>query len=71
VTLKRIQPNRIFGFARHSEFDSDIFCVLDNITSPEGIPISAGQTLDVRIVARFDRKRSEWGFAVDSGRTVE
>ncbi|KKM18571.1 hypothetical protein LCGC14_1664340, partial [marine sediment metagenome] len=71
VTLKRIQPNRIFGFARHSEFDSDIFCVLNNITSPEGIPISAGQTLDVRIVARFDRKRSEWGFAVDSGRTVE
>jgi hypothetical protein len=71
VTLGRIHPRGEFGFAKHSEFDSDIFCWLANITSPEGLPVAAGQTLDVRLVTRFDRKSSEWKFAVKSGRIVK
>jgi hypothetical protein len=71
VTLGRIHPRGEFGFAKHSEFDSDIFCWLANITSPEGLPVAEGQTLDVRLVTRFDRKSSEWKFAVESGRIAE
>lgn len=71
VTLGRIHPRGEFSFAKHSEFDSDIFCWLANITSPEGLPVAEGQTLDVRLVTRFDRKSGEWKFAVESGRFAE
>lgn len=71
VTLGRIHPRGEFGFVKHSEFDNDIFCWLANITSQEGIPVAEGQTLDVRLVTRFDRKSSEWKFAVGSGRIAE
>lgn len=71
VTVKSVRPESNFGFAGHPEFDRDIFFVLSNISSPSGRPISPGQTLDVRLATRFDRKKEEWGFAVDSGRVVD
>lgn len=71
VTVKSVRPESNFGFAGHPDFDRDIFFVLSNISSPGGLPISPGQTLDVRLATRFDRKKEEWGFAVDSGRVVD
>jgi Putative DNA-binding domain len=71
VIVKSVRPESNFGFARHSDFDRDIFFILSNISSPGGLPISPGQTLDVRLVTRFDRKKEQWGFAVDSGRVVD
>jgi hypothetical protein len=71
VTVKSVRPESNFGVAGHPEFDRDIFFVLSNISSPSGRPISPGQTLDVRLATRFDRKKEEWGFAVDSGRVVD
>jgi|GEM_PF-2862778 len=71
VTVKSVRPESNFGFAGHPDFDRDIFFVLSNISSPGGLTISPGQTLDVRLATRFDRKKEEWGFAVDSGRVVD
>lgn len=71
VTVKYVHPEKNFGFAGHPEFDRDIFFVPSSISSPVGSPVSAGQVLDVRLVTRFDRKKEEWGFAVDSGRVAD
>ena len=71
VTVKSVAPESNFGFAVHPEFDGRIFFYLPNISSPDGLPISPGQTLDVRLATRFNRKKEEWGFAVDSGRVVD
>ena len=70
VTVKSVRPESNFGFAVHPEFDGLIFFYLPNISSPGGLPISPGQTLDVRLATRFDRNE-KWGFAVESGRVVD
>lgn len=71
VVLKRITAERGFGFARHPDFEPDIFCLLSKIAATDGNGLREGQALDVRITARFDAGRQSWGFAVESGRCVD
>jgi hypothetical protein len=71
VTVKSVRPEGDFGFVRHPQFDSDIFFRVATVSSPAGVPISPGQTLDVRLASRFDSKKERWGFVVDSGRVVD
>ncbi|WP_270933285.1 RNA-binding domain-containing protein [Falsiroseomonas oryzae] len=71
VVLKRITAERGFGFARHPDFEQEIFCLLSKIAVTDGNGLREGQALDVRITARFDAKRQSWGFAVESGRCID
>lgn len=71
VVLRRINAERGFGFAQHPDFQQDIFCLLSKLAAPDRNRLRDGQTLDVRIAARFDSGRQSWGFAVESGRSVE
>ncbi len=71
VVITAVRPEGDFGFAKHPQFDSEIYFRLTSISSPEGRPCSPGQTLDARLATRFDARRDRWGFAVDSGRVIE
>lgn len=71
VMLKRIPPERGFGFVRHPDFEQDIFCLLSKIAAKDHADLREGRALDVRITTRFDATRQSWGFAVESGRCVD
>ena len=70
VKVKYVHPENSFGFATHPDFERDIFFLLSAVSSNDYTEISAGQTLDVRVCTRFDQKKKEWGFAVESGRVL-
>ena len=71
VSLKRIPPEGNFAFARHPDFDADIFCLFPKLTPPDRSAYREGERLDVRIATRFDEKKKKWGYAVVSGRRIE
>ena len=71
VVLKRLTVERGFGFVRHPDFEQDIFCLLSKIAATDRDEMREGQKLNVRITTRFDEKKKRWGFAVDSGRSVD
>lgn len=71
VVLKRIAAERGFGFARHPNFEQDIFCLFSKISATDCNGLHEGQELDVRITVRFDTGRQRWGFAIESGRCVD
>ncbi|MBB1492292.1 putative DNA binding domain-containing protein [Paracoccus sp. MC1854] len=71
VVLKRIPAKRGFGFARHPDFEQDIFCLLSKIAATDRSKLREAQVLDVQITTRFDAGRKAWGFAVESGRCVD
>ena len=68
VVLKRLPPEQGFGFARHPDFEQDIFCHLSKIYVTDRNTLREGKVLDVRITTSFDERRKSWGFAVESGR---
>ena len=71
VTLKRIPPEGNFAFARHSDFDADIFCPFPKLSPPNRSAYREGERLDVRIATRFDDKKKKWGYAVVSGQRID
>lgn len=71
VELKRIPPERGFGFVRHPAFEQDIFCLLSKIAATDRNGLREGKALNVRITTSFDKARQRWGFAVESGHTVD
>lgn len=71
VTLKRIPPEGSFAFARHPDFDADIFCPFPKLSPPGRSAYREGDRLDVRIATRFDGKKKKWGYAVVSGRRID
>lgn len=71
VSLKRIPPEGNFAFARHPDFDADIFCPFPKLTPPDRSAYRVGERLDVRIATRFDERKKKWGYAVVSGRRIE
>ena len=71
VSLKSIPPEGNFAFARHPDFDADIFCPFPKLTPPDRSAYREGERLDVRIATRFDERKKKWGYAVVSGRRIE
>lgn len=71
VELKRIIPERGFGFARHPDFDQDIFCLLSKIAATDWNGLREGKELNVRITTSYDKARQRWSFAVESGHIVD
>lgn len=71
VVLKRIVPDRGFGFARHPDFEQEIFCMLSKIAVKDRSTLREGQELDTTISTRYDATRKSWGFAIESGRCVD
>lgn len=71
VTLKRIPPEGSFAFARHPDFDADIFCPFPKLSPPGRSAYREGERLDVRIATRFDEKKKKWGYAVVSGKRID
>lgn len=71
IVLKRIIAKQGYGFARHPNFEQDIFCLFSNIAVTDRHFLREGQALEVRITARFEHERQRWGFAVESGRSVD
>lgn len=71
VELKRITPERGFGFVRHPDFEQDIFCLFSKIAATDRNGLREGKGLNVRITTSFDQARQRWSFAVESGHTVD
>jgi cold shock CspA family protein len=71
VVLKQLNPERGFGFARHPDFEQEIFCHLSKIAATDRDEMREGKALNVRVTTRFDDRRQLWGFAVESGRCVD
>lgn len=70
VVLVGLPAGKAFGFARHPDFDRNIFCPLSKIATPDRSTLRKGQKLDVRIITSFDATAQRWGFAVESGRCI-
>jgi len=71
VVLKRLYPDRDFGFVGHADFAQDIFCRLSIVATANGSRLREGQKISVIIATNFDKKRQRWGFAVESGHIVD
>ena len=71
VELKRLTPGRGFCHVRHPDFEQNIFCLFSRIAATDRTELREGKKLSVRITTSFDKTRQRWGFAVESGHTVD
>jgi hypothetical protein len=71
VTILKIFSERNFGFVRAPSFEGGVIFWLDKIDNPDNKTLLQGDKLRVGVKIQFNNKKSEWGFAVISGRILE
>lgn len=70
IKLKNYLSSKSIGFARHPDFDADIFVPGRAILHDQGGDLRSGDRLEVQIAPSFDRMKERWTFSVQSGRLL-